>query len=113
MHRIPLPALVPGPGNPQYDSGNLHGPAPKLKPEPGPSPSPSPPPPTPPTPPYGPLAFPKTPSQAQKVASVLLHEALAPYLIVAQAHTFFSYAYFYGSSEEHTSELQSYSDLVC
>ena len=44
--------------------------------------------------PYGSHAFPKTTAEAAAVATTLLHEALAPYLIVAQPRTWFSYAWF-------------------
>lgn len=102
MYDVAMPSVVPGPGNPHYDSGNLHGQAPKIAPSPpGPSPGPPhppppPPPPAPPVPPYEGLAFPKTTREAAAVSSALLHEALAPYLIVAQPNTWFSYAWFYG-----------------
>ena len=44
--------------------------------------------------PYGSHAFPKTTAEAAAVATTLLHEALAPYLIIAQPRTWFSYAWF-------------------
>ena len=101
LYRVPLPLTVPGPGNDQYDSGNMHGPAPKMKPGPSPSPPgphpphpppPPRPPPPPPPPPYNGLAYPTTTEEAAVVSSRLLHEALAPYLIVATDNTWFSYA---------------------
>jgi hypothetical protein len=100
LHKEPLPAVVPGPTNPQYDSGNLHAPAPKVVPSPGPPGPPEPPPPPPPPPPpvypYDGIPFPTSTSAAQKVSAALLHEALAPYLITATSKTWFSYAWFYG-----------------
>ena len=100
LHKIPLPATVPGPASPDYDSGNMNGPPPKIAPGPSPHPPPPgpprPPPPPPPTPSYDGHAFPKTTAEAAAVATTLLHEALAPYLIIAQPRTWFSYAWFYG-----------------
>jgi len=55
LHKIPLPATVPGPASADYDSGNMKGPAPKVAggpaPTPGPHPPPPPRPPAPPPPP--------------------------------------------------------------
>lgn len=96
LYRKPLPSVVPGPAGPQYDSGNLRGPAPRI--EPGPTPGPHPPrPPPPPVYPYEGLAFPTTPRDAQAVSKALLHEALAPYLVAATGRTWFSYAWFYST----------------
>ena len=106
----PLPAEVPGPGNPEYDSGNMHGAPPRIAPAPKPPPGPPPshppgppppprppPPPTPPTPPpYNGHTWPTTTTEAKAISSALLHEALAPYLICATESTWFSYAWFYG-----------------
>ena len=97
LHKEQLPAVVPGPTNPQYDSGNLHGPAPKVAPGPAPGPPGPPPPPPPPPPPVYPYdhhEFPTTTEAAQAISATLLHEALAPYLITATNRTWFSYAWF-------------------
>jgi hypothetical protein len=102
LYSIAMPAQVPGPANPHYDAGNVRGPAPSIAPGPGPSPGPPPGPPRPPPPPPPPIApyeghaFPKTTTEAVAVSTALLHEALAPYLIVANSNTWFSYAWFYG-----------------
>ena len=104
LHKEPLPAVLPGPTNPQYDSGNLHGPAPTVAPGPSPGPPgpprpprpPPPPPPPPPLYPYDGIPFPTSTAAAKEVSAALLHEALAPYLITATSKTWFSYAWFYG-----------------
>jgi hypothetical protein len=107
VYALPMPAKnLPGSPSPNYDSGNLHAPAPAppVGPSPAPPhpshPTPKPMPtlqPTQPTsPPYNGHAFPTTTAQAANISSALLHEALAPYLIVATPKTWFSYAWFYG-----------------